>query len=128
MNKISTAIFSIALLCLAINAKATEQPDPITIPLQNGYSMECGMFVISHTDENVYGMFLKKHLAFVNTFSEIANVQCQLGGTTFNQTTHSLHTTDFIYNGSGCNLYLRFETIPTTGLVSGFYQVIGKIE
>jgi hypothetical protein len=103
------------------------QPDPVTIELNNGYVMECGMFIINHTDENIYNMFIKKHLAFVNIFSEIVNVQCQLGGTTFNQTTHSLHTTDFFYDGAGCNLYLRFETIPTDGLCSGFYQVVGKL-
>lgn len=84
------------------------------------------MFVVDHTDENVYGMFLKKHLTFVNTFTEIANMQTQLGGVTFNTIIHSHHTTDFFYGGAGCNLYLRFETIPTSGLVSGFYQVIGK--
>lgn len=105
------------------------QPAAQTIQLGDGIVMECGMFVVSSSDENIYNMFLKKHLPFINTFTEVINVQCQLGGTTLNQIIQSTHTTDFVYGGAGCNFYLRFDNykVPTSGHVSGFYQVIGRI-
>lgn len=114
------------------------QPDPTTTVLETSIVgdivMETGMFVVDYTDVNIYDMFLRKHLPFSNKFSEIQNVQCQLGGVSFAKNgvpipIHAHHTTDFLYDGEGCNLYLRFDNgnVPNSGLVSGFYQVVGRL-